>query len=122
MTPEKRAELTTQLAANGLTVLLTKDFDAIMLQLAHLAQFERLLLKAAAGNPPVEFVVEHVQSVQHYPVESRPMEILDIPWVLMAIHRALYEKLDKGAQLRPERLYAASAAFTGIICADAVKG
>jgi len=60
MTPEKYAELTKHLAGQGLTVLPTRDFDSILLQLARLAEFKRLMLQVAAGNYIVEFAVEHV--------------------------------------------------------------
>lgn len=60
MTPEKREQLKKQLAAHGLTVILTKDFDSICLQLAGLVRFKRNMLKTAAGNPPVETAVQYV--------------------------------------------------------------
>lgn len=117
MTPQTRAELEQKLAAHGLTVLLTRDFDAIMLQLDRLAQFERLMQEVAEGNPPVEFAMGYVRAMQHYPVESRPMEILDIPEIMIGLLRELHEQINRGTRIRCERITAATTAFIGIITA-----
>lgn len=71
MTPEKRTELQRTLKGHGLTVLLTRDYDAILQQLARLAQFERLMIQVAAGNPAVEFAVDHVTKQQNEIIERR---------------------------------------------------
>jgi hypothetical protein len=64
MTPEKFTEMERKLDRHGLTVLLTRDYVAMLIQLARLAQFERLMIQTAAGNPAVEFAVEHVKKQQ----------------------------------------------------------
>ncbi|HIJ95802.1 MAG TPA: hypothetical protein HPP94_08725 [Desulfuromonadales bacterium] len=64
MTLQKRDELQRTLNDHGLTVLFTRDYDDIKRQLARLAQFERLMISAAAGNPDVEFAVDHVAKQQ----------------------------------------------------------
>ena len=70
MKPETRQKLDEKLNQHGLSVLLTRDYDSILMQLARLAQFERLMLLAAAGNPAVEFAVEHVLREQGVPAVS----------------------------------------------------
>jgi uncharacterized protein (DUF302 family) len=60
MSPETRTKLKNTLADHGLTVLKTVDHNAMLQELARLAQFERLILNTAAGNPPVESAVEYV--------------------------------------------------------------
>lgn len=116
MTPEKREQLTDHLAEHGLSVLLTKDFDAILMQLARLAQFERLMLTAAAGNPAVEFAVEHVRYEQGDDDNTRPLEISDLPKVLTAAHKHLHDQLGKPARLDTHTVNAAVSAFVGILC------
>lgn len=125
MTPEKRRELTTQLGDQGLYVIPTRDFDAILMQLARLAQFERMMLTVAAGNPAVEFAVEHVQCEQQAPPHMisdaaalRPLTTLDIPTVLNDVNRALHDQLDKQAHIDPLRAQAAALAFVGILRAE----
>lgn len=120
MTPEKREQLTAHLAQHGLSVLMTKDLDGILLQLAKLAQFNRLMLTAAAGNPVVEFAVDHVQREQACVDASDwdfaiPMETANIPWLLQAVNVELQQLLDKRASIQPDRLPAAVAAFSAII-------
>jgi hypothetical protein len=121
MTPEKRVELTTQLADHGLSVLLTKDFDAILIQLARLAQFERLIVTAAEGNPRLADAVKMARLIQDTAAASEshhPLAILDIPTIIIDLHRALHDMLDKQACIAPLRVHAAVAAFTGIIRAE----
>jgi hypothetical protein len=64
MTPEKRNELIRSLNDTGMTVLLTRDYASMLLQLARLSQFERLMVTTAAGNPAVEFAVDNVHRQQ----------------------------------------------------------
>lgn len=123
MTPETRAKLEKSLNEHGLTVHLTRDIGAIMLQLARLAQFERLMHSVAAGNPAVEVAVEHVireqrRCADHTPPDRRPLEVLDIPEVMTGLNRALHAKLGKQADISPVRLDAAIAAFCGVLCAE----
>lgn len=125
MTPEKRRELTKQLGDQGLYVIPTRDFDAILMQLARLAQFERLMLSAAAGNPVVEFAVDHVRDEQQAPPHMisdaaalRPLTSLDIPTVLNEVNRALHEQMDKQAHIDPQRAQVAALAFVSILRAE----
>lgn len=117
---EKRTELTAHLASNGLTVLLTHDYDAILLQLARLAQFERLIVKFAEVDKSglVKDAIQSVHDLQYYPVEGRPLDILDIPTILAGVNKALHAQLDKGAHINTERLYAAASAFVGILSVE----
>ena len=121
MNPEKRATLETQLNEQGLSVLLTRDYDALLLQLARLAQFERLLLSAADGNPHLKFAVNQVQHEQRRfdgAVEAcpRPLVVLDIPQTLREVNVALHAAIDSGCGIRPELIRPATAAFIGLIC------
>ena len=63
---QARATLAEHLEANGMTVLRTSDYRAMSKELARLLRFRRLMLKAAAGNPAVEFAVEYVQRQMEY--------------------------------------------------------
>lgn len=97
MSPETRTKLKNTLADHGLTVLQTKDHTAMLQELARLAQFERLMLTTAAGNPPVETAVEHVILSQLQsagtPVPDAftgAMEIDDIPRVMREAHAGLH--------------------------------
>lgn len=65
MTPEQRQHLIKKMDENGMTVLLTRDYFGMLLQLARLSQFERLMIKTAAGNPHVEIAVDHVRRIQN---------------------------------------------------------
>lgn len=97
MSPETRTKLKNTLADHGLTVLQSKDHTAMLQELARLAQFERLMLTTAAGNPPVESAVEHVIMCQ---MESAAtpipnaftgvMGIDDIPRVMREAHAGLH--------------------------------
>jgi hypothetical protein len=120
MTPEKREKLTSDLAPHGLSVLLTRDFDGILLQLARLAQFERLMMLTAAGNPSVECAVEHVHCQQISPVPSprefsEPLETIHIPQLLQAVNVELQRAMDNGGNLMPDRVAAAVLAFSAIL-------
>ena len=128
MTPEHRAKLELRMAEynqglnpGGLSVLMTRDYDEILLQLAQLAQFQRLLLTAAAGNPAMEFAVEHVQREQAAMTDSCagfavPLEILNIPTVLQAVNVELQKQLDATGTIHLQRLPAAVTAFSAILC------
>ncbi len=122
MTPQKRAELTTQPAAHGLSVLLTRDYDAILLQLAQLAQFERLMLQIAACNPAAAGMVGETRSEQKRFTDcrgsSRPLEVLDIPSILNRVNRALHDALDAKRPVNPSLIPAATAAFVTILCQE----
>lgn len=124
MTPEKRAELTAQLADYGLSVLLTKDFDSILIQLARLAQFERLVVNAAENNPRLADTVKMVRLIQDSGSltddagQRRPLAILDIPAIMIELHRALHDQLDKQVCINHLRVHAAVAAFVGILRAE----
>lgn len=121
MTPEKQAELTRQFADHGLTVLLSKDFDSILIQLARLAQFERLMRQQAEENPWVMGGVAAVQAEQERftPGVSRfrpALELIDIPAILAAVNRELQAQYDASARFDQNDLSAATAAFIGILC------
>lgn len=122
MTPQKRAELATQLASHGLSVLLTRDYDAILLQLAQLAQFERLMLQIADCNPAAAGIVGEIRSEQKrftdFPGSSRPLEVLDIPDILNWVNRTLHEALDAKRSVKPALITAATAAFITILCQE----
>lgn len=122
MTPQKRAELTTQLATHGLSVLLTRDYDAILLQLAQLAQFERLMLQIADCNPAAAGMVGEIRSEQKRFTDcagcSRPLDVLDIPAILNLANRALHEALDARRDVNPALITAATAAFICILCSE----
>ncbi|MDD5107591.1 MAG: hypothetical protein PHC49_18505 [Desulfuromonadaceae bacterium] len=120
MTPEKRIELTKQLAGQGLYVLPTRDFDAILLQLARLAQFERLMMLEAECSAWVDIAAQRVKAEQALPDDDaiRPLEVLDIPSIQIETFRALYDRLEKNICINPNRVHAAVAAFVGILCAE----
>ena len=126
MTPEKRRELTKQLADQGLSVLLTRDFDSILMQLARLAQFERMMVEMGEADKShrVKDCIAVTRARQEAPPnmpgyeEMRPLEILDIPTINIELHRALHDRLDKQVCINPLRLHAAVAAFVGILCAE----
>jgi hypothetical protein len=123
MTPEKRDKLTQQLAEQGLTVLMTRDYDAILLQLARLAQFERLLDGKAESDKRLAEIIRFIRLMQ-MPVESfrpgdiekaRPLETLDVPTILTGVHKALHVQLDNCATVYHNSIHAATAAFIGIL-------
>ncbi|MFZ2949533.1 MAG: hypothetical protein WA003_08610 [Desulfuromonadaceae bacterium] len=118
MTPETRKKLEQKLNEHGLSVLLTRDYDSILLQLASLAQFKRLMLTNA---PP--FCAADISAIcRSSDIETdrdmRPMEILDIPVIGMELNRALQDQLDKRACISLHRVNAAVLAFVGILCAE----
>lgn len=120
MTPETRAELEQTLAENGLTVLLTRDYNTTLLHLARLAQFERLLIMAADNDPLCRYALDLVEARRlpdSGPCSDR-LEILDIPEILTAINRVLNSLIDRQARINAERFPAAIAAFAGILCAE----
>lgn len=120
MTPEKRTEITAQLADHGLTVLLTTDYKSILIQLARLAQFERLMMIEAECSPWVEVALQRVKAEQVVVIDNhvRPIGILDIPTVQMQVHRAMHECLKKNVNINPQRVDAAVLAFIGILCVE----
>lgn len=126
MTPAQRAQLEDTLQQHGLTVVLTRDYDSILLQLARLAQFERLVILEAECSSWVNTALERIRQEQQRFTpderpECRPMEILDIPEILGEVNRLLHRQLHRGAALRTEHLPAACAAFTGILCTTGGK-
>ena len=124
MTPEKRAKLTKQLADHGLSVLLTRDFDSILIQLARLAQFERLMETKAEYDKRLAEIIKMIRLIQGpdniaHPENNGPcrsMDILDIPAILPVVNRALHVQLDKKALIDLHATEAATAAFIGILC------
>lgn len=120
MTPEKREELTHHLAGHGLSVLLTKDFDSILLQLARLAQFERLMENKSESDKRLSETIKMVRliqdSVSDLPADQpRPLEIVDVPTILTDVHKALHRELDHTACIDHSSINAATAAFIGIL-------
>lgn len=111
MTDGVLAELSRKLKANGLTVVKTGDYESMLLQLARLARFQRLMLSTAAGNPVVEVAVEDVRQQMDLPEANRcrpplvrldpacRMEIDDIPRVLRTAHAGLHNYLARDASL-----------------------
>ena len=111
MTDGVRAELSRKLNANGLTVMKTGDYESMLLQLARLSRFQRLMFFTAAGNPPVEVAVECVVKQMDLPESDRRrpplarlalterMEIDDIPRVLRTAHAGLHNYLARDASL-----------------------
>jgi hypothetical protein len=120
MTPEKRAELTKHLAGHGMSVLMTKDFDSILMQLARLAQFERLMETKSESDKRLSETIKMVRLIQG-PVSPLPadqprlLEILDIPTILTDVHKALHRELDHTARIDHNSINAATAAFIGIL-------
>lgn len=93
MTPETRSKLEKTLSDHGLTVVLTRDHNAMLLQLASLAEFKRLMLTAAAGNPAVEYTVSHVIKNQLQTKITQPLSMEQIPAILAMVNRALYANM-----------------------------
>lgn len=89
MTPATREKLEQTLIDHGLTVLQTRDHNAILQQLASLAEFKRLVLTAAAGNPIVEYAVSHVIKKQLQTKITQPQSMEQIPEILAMVNRAL---------------------------------
>lgn len=124
MTLDERIELTRTLAGQGLTVIPTRDYDGILLQLARLAQFERLVMNAVDIDPLGLF--EQVIAEIHTEMNEadnpryntmRPMDVVDIPMVQMETFRALYARINTDICLDPTRVDAAVSAFAGILFA-----
>ena len=122
MTPQKRQELTKQLETYGLSVLLTRDFDSILIQLAKLAQFERIMVQIAECNPAAAGMLAEIRCEQRRFAEPngppRQMTVLDIPAVLREANSALHAALDRELQFRPELLPLATALFTRTLCQE----
>lgn len=123
MTPETRAKLEQKLAEHGLTVLLTRDYDSILIQLARLALFERLVITndhlfAAADVEALRHASRDIETAD----DTRLLTTLDIPTIGIEVHRALHNKLDSRVCIDPVRLNAAVAAFVGILCAEVNHG
>ena len=128
MKPETRAKLEQKLNEHGLTVIMTKDFDSILLQLARLAQFERLMVEMGNLDTShrVKDCIEITRVRQEAPPYMKPnsnnmlpLSITDIPQINIEVHRALHARLDKQVCINPLRLHAAVSAFVGILCAEA---
>lgn len=125
MTPEKHTELNEQ----GYSVIKTSDLDAILLQLARLAQFERLMIEMGNLDEShrVRDCIEITRVRQEAPPyvkpdtnDMRPLAILDIPMIGIELHQALHEQLDKHVCINPVRVQAAISAFVGILRAEAI--
>jgi hypothetical protein len=116
MSPETCAKLEQKLNEHGLTVMLTRDHTAIMLQLARLAQFERQLVTMAQVDRPLAAYVKKARELDTLDSETRVMETLDIPEILTAINRGLHGQITRRASIDPARIPAAVTAFIGIIC------
>lgn len=119
MTPEKRAELTAQLADHGLSVLLTRDLDGILLELARLAQFERLVMTNDHIFNAGDIAAIRASCALDPSDRCRPMEVIDVPVILDQVNKALHVELDKQTSINPLRVNAAVIAFTGIIRVEA---
>lgn len=120
MTPVKLNELAAKLATHGMTVTMTRDHHATMLNLARLAQFERLMVDFGRSDKTgrVADAVETIRLMQRYhAIDCRPLEILDVPVAITEVHRAMHARLDRGDVIHNERLHAAVSAFTAILCA-----
>ena len=126
MIPETRAKLEQKLNELGLSVLRTCDYDAILMQLARLAQFERMMVEMGEADKShrVKDCIAVTRARQEAPPnmpgyeEMRPLEILDIPTINIELHRALHDRLEKQVCINPLRVHAAVAAFVGILCAE----
>ncbi len=122
MTPQKRTELTQKMAEYGLSVMLTRDYDSLLTQLASLAQFERVMLSIAECNPAAAGMVSEIRSEQRRFTEptgpARQMTVLDIPGILRDANQALHTALDRELQFRPELLPVATALFSSILCRE----
>ncbi|MFZ2949005.1 MAG: hypothetical protein WA003_05930 [Desulfuromonadaceae bacterium] len=105
------------------TTLLTSDFDAILLQLARLAQFERMMLTALENDPLelLDVVMAEVRAEQAAPpyipgyADLRPLETIDIPTIGLQVHQALHGCLDKQVCLNPLRVHAAVSTLIAIL-------
>lgn len=123
MTPEHRVELQNHLAEHGLSVLMTRDYDAILIQLARLAQFERLIEQKAETDKRLSETIKMIRLIQRpfnagRPADLsqvRPMEIIDVPDIVTVVHRALHDNLGKNALIDHTHIHAATAAFVGIL-------
>lgn len=123
MTPDRLIELQKQLADHGLTVMLTRNFDSLLLQLARLAQFERLMEGKAEHDKRLSETVKMVRLIQRpltrrndlVDTPSQPLEILDIPTILSTVNKELQTQLDNQARIDHDILPAAVGAFTTLL-------
>lgn len=60
MNNKQRETLIQTLSNNGMTVLLSKDHTAMLLELAMLKRFDRLVRKAAAVDTPLAMLVKDI--------------------------------------------------------------
>lgn len=60
MDNQRKQDLIKTLADNGMTVLLTRDHSAIMLELAILKRFDRLVRQAATVGTPLQMLVKDI--------------------------------------------------------------
>jgi len=108
------------------SVIRTADLDNILMQLARLAQFERLMINALKNDPLelLDVIMAEVHAEQNAAADipgcdaMRPLKIIDIPKIEIALHRELHERLDKQVCIHPQRMNAAVVAFVGILCAE----
>lgn len=128
MAPEKLTQLEQTLEPQGLTVLMTRDYNAILLHLARLAQFERIMTQLAGADKSGRTAdcLKLAVVMQEEPLcladDQRPLQIIDIPEILGQVNRALYAKRGRETSISPLRLDAAVAAFVGILCAEPFGG
>jgi hypothetical protein len=109
------------LSDDEMSVLRTCDFAALLIQLAHLAQFKRLVVDAAGLYPMLDGVLEYIRGQQQpAPPEgsARPLEILDIPSIMHQVHGGLCTILDCGGNINPDRLPIAVDAFVAVLGAE----
>lgn len=60
MDEQRKQHLIKTLNDNGMTVLLTRDHSAIMLELAILKRFDRLIRTAASVDTPLQMLVKDI--------------------------------------------------------------
>lgn len=101
--------------------MLTKDYNTILMQLARLAQFERLMHLAANDLAGADLTLEQIRAEQRrFAMEGtdilRPMETLDVPTILAEVNKALHEQMDNQARLDFDSIHAATSTFTAILC------
>ncbi|BCS55170.1 hypothetical protein [Geobacter sp. SVR] len=117
MTPETREKLDRKLREHGLTVLLSRDYDQILHQLARLSEFKCLI--ECCETAPVLAAVKCVDRIQAqrdgHGDAPAALAVLDIPAIQSALNRALYGLHAKGRRVNLERLPAAITAFLGIL-------
>jgi hypothetical protein len=108
------------------TTLLTSDFDAILIQLARLAQFERMLVELADVDTShrVKDCIAVTRARQIEPpyipgyADRRPLETIDIPAIGLQLHQALHGCLDQQVCLNPLRVHAAVSTLLAILQAE----